>query len=242
MIDLRAFRLALQFLTRLPIRVDFAVDDATAGRSILFYPAVGAVIGGLLWSVVSMLPDSTPTLASVLVLTIWVLLTGGLHLDGLADCADAWIGGYGNRERSFEIMKDPASGPIAVVVLVLTLMLKATALSALMERPQGWPLLMTPILGRSAILALMLSMPYVNPKGLAAGMMAHLSRPTARSVLIASVVLGVFTLGVMPMVIAAVVLMLVRAAALQRLGGATGDVYGAAVELTETALLVTLAL
>jgi adenosylcobinamide-GDP ribazoletransferase len=68
-------------------------------------------------------------LHAALLLTVWVLLSGGLHLDGLADSADAWLGGFGDRERTLTIMKDPRSGPIAVVVLVLVLLLKFCALA-----------------------------------------------------------------------------------------------------------------
>ncbi|MBS3965258.1 MAG: adenosylcobinamide-GDP ribazoletransferase [Methylomonas sp.] len=242
LIDLPAFQVAIQFLTRIPLRVDFAIDDSLAGRSPLYYPAVGGVIGGLLWSAASLLPQSAPAMTAVLLLTFWVVLTGALHLDGLADCADAWVGGHGNRERTFSIMKDPAAGPMAVVALVLVLMLKGTALRQIIEQGQWLPLLMTPVLGRSAILALMLTMPYVSPNGLAAALYTRLPRTAARGVLALSLLLAVVTLGLLPVVLTALLVLAVRTAAMRRLGGATGDVYGAAVELGETALLVALAL
>ena len=67
-----------------------------------------------------------------MLLAVWVLLTGALHLDGVADCADAWVGGFGDREKTFQILKDPRSGPIAVVVLVLVLLVKWAALEVLL--------------------------------------------------------------------------------------------------------------
>jgi adenosylcobinamide-GDP ribazoletransferase len=87
-----------------------------------------------------------------------VLLSGGLHLDGLADSADAWLGGFGDRERTLTIMKDPRSGPIAVVVLVLVLLLKFCALLALLATGQ-WRRLVdrAPLIGRSSLLAVFLT-------------------------------------------------------------------------------------
>ena len=86
-------------------------------------------------------------LHAALLLTAWVLLSGGLHLDGLADSADAWLGGFGDRERTLTIMKDPRSGPIAVVTLGLVLLLKFTALVALIEQHNGAALILAPLIG-----------------------------------------------------------------------------------------------
>jgi len=66
-------------------------------------------------------------------LTIWVGLSGGLHLDGVADCVDGWIGGQGQLDRSLKIMQDPNAGPMAVIALILILLLKFSALSILIE-------------------------------------------------------------------------------------------------------------
>lgn len=80
---------------------------------------------------------------------VWVGLSGGLHLDGLADTADAWIGGHADRQRTLEIMKDPRSGPIAVVVLLLVLLLKFAALVVLLGQGAWAGLLLAPWLGRA---------------------------------------------------------------------------------------------
>ena len=103
---------------------------------------------------------------------LWVAITGGLHLDGLADCADAWVGGFGNRQRSLAIMKDPAAGPIAVLVLVLLLLLKWSLISSIIEKQALSVLLLTPLLGRLAILMLMSTSDYIRTGGLA-GLSRH---------------------------------------------------------------------
>lgn len=237
-----ALLIALQFLTRIPLRFDIAYSDRAAGRSVLCYPAVGLLLGVAFCGLASALAGSPASLVAALLLTAWVWLTGGLHLDGLADCADAWIGGAGDAQRSLRIMKDPASGPIAVAVLVLVLLLKWNALSVLLEGQRLAPLLAAPMLGRCAILALMLSMPYVSPNGLANKLLAHLPRKAAQIVAVAACLLAWPLAGWPALVAACAVCWLVRRIALDRLGGATGDVYGAAVELTETAVLTAAAL
>lgn len=235
---MHAFLIALQFLTRIPIGHSFIADDRQLGDSVLFYPLIGLLIGGLLTISASLLANSPAMVAAAILLTIWVLVTGGLHLDGLADCADAWVGGFGDSQRSLRIMKDPASGPIAVSLLVLVLLLKWTALVALIEQSRLMPLLMAPLLGRSAILLLMLSTPYVSPQGLAEKLLQHLPETAARWVAGLSVAVSVFILGWLPVLLAVLLLNWIRHAAVSRLGGVTGDVYGAAVELVEAAVLL----
>ncbi len=235
---MHSFLIALQFLTRIPVNYGFTADDKQLGQSALYYPLIGLLLGCLLFVLATMLTNSHPMVVAAILLTAWVLLTGALHLDGLADCADAWVGGFGNRERSLRIMKDPASGPIAVTMLLLILLLKWTALTALIEPKHLAPLLMAPLLGRSAILVLMLSTPYVSPQGLAEKLLQFLPETLAHKVIVLSLAVAAVSVGLLPMLLAGLALLWTRHAALSRLGGTTGDVYGAAVELVETGVLL----
>lgn len=235
---MESFLIALQFLTRIPVAYRFVADDSRLGQSVLYYPLIGLLIGGLLSVLAILLANSPAMVVAAMLLTLWVLVTGGLHLDGLADCADAWVGGFGDRQRSLRIMKDPASGPIAVTLLVLVLLLKWTALATLIEQNHLTPLLTAPLLGRSAILLLMLSTPYVSPRGLAEKLLQHLPETAARRVAGLSIVVAAIALGWLPLLFAGLLLVWIRHAAISRLGGVTGDVYGAAVELVETAVLL----
>jgi adenosylcobinamide-GDP ribazoletransferase len=144
--------IALQFLSSLPIRLPGMPAPQQLGRSLLFYPLVGLLFGVILWALNLLLSGAPLLLHAALLLTVWVLLSGALHLDGLADSADAWLGGFGDRERTLTIMKDPRSGPIAVVTLALVLLLKFTALVALIEQQQGLALIIVPLIGRAALL------------------------------------------------------------------------------------------
>ena len=116
---LQAFLIALQFLTRLPVRLPEAPGEQDIGRSLLYYPLVGLLLGFTLAALAWALGEGTLLHAAIL-LAAWVLMSGALHLDGLADSADAWAGGQGDRERSLAIMKDPACGPAGAVALIRT--------------------------------------------------------------------------------------------------------------------------
>ena len=237
--------IALQFLSSLPIRLPGMPQPREVGRSVLFYPLVGLLFGVLLWGLDTLLAGAPLMLHAALLLTVWVLLSGGLHLDGLADSADAWLGGFGDRERTLTIMKDPRSGPIAVVTLVLVLLLKFCALLALIEQQQGAALLIVPLIGRAALLGVFLTTRYVRAGGLGQALADHLPRTAGWWVLglsaVACVVLagvaGVWALG-----LAALGFVWLRRVMVRRLGGTTGDTAGALLELLEVLVLVGLAL
>ena len=115
--------MALQFLSGWPVSWPGMPAPREVGRSLLFCPLVGRLFGLVLWWGSHLLQAVPVPLHAALLLSLWVLLSGGLHLDGLADSADAWLGGFGDRERTLQIMKDSRSGPVAIVTLVLVLLL-----------------------------------------------------------------------------------------------------------------------
>lgn len=239
------FWIALQFLSSLPVRLPGMPEPEQLGRSLLFYPLVGLVFGGLLWVLDSLLMGAPLLLHAALLLAAWVLLSGGLHLDGLADSADAWLGGFGDRERTLLIMKDPRSGPIAVVTLVLVLLLKWAALVALIEQEQALALLIVPMLGRGALLGLFLTTPYVRAGGLGQALADHLPRRSGWQVLSACALACLLLLGwagLWALGVATLVFVGLRRMMLRRLQGCTGDTAGALLELLETAVLIALAL
>ncbi|MBK5355114.1 adenosylcobinamide-GDP ribazoletransferase [Pseudomonas sp. TH41] len=239
------FWIALQFLSSLPIRLQGMPTPQAMGRSLLFYPLVGLLFGVILWALNWVLQGAPLLLHAALLLTVWVLLSGALHLDGLADSADAWLGGFGDRERTLTIMKDPRSGPIAVVTLVLVLLLKFAALLALIEQQHATVLIIVPLIGRSALLGLFLTTPYVRAGGLGQALADHLPRSAGKQVLAVSAVACVLIAGfsaAWALALSAVVFVWLRHVMLRRLGGATGDTAGAMLELLEMAVVVGLAL
>lgn len=240
----RSFLIALQFLTRVPVSFRRAPDAAETSASLFYYPLVGLLIGIVLSGLAWLLSALSPLLAAAIVLCAWVLLTGALHLDGLADSADAWAGGHGDRERMLRIMKDPASGPIGVTALVLVLILKFAALVTLLDANHYWLLVIAPLLGRAALPLLFLTTPYVRPSGLGTPFANGLSRGTAIGVSAAAYLLVPLMFG--PNGFWAVLaglsaFVLLRAFMCRQLGGTTGDTAGALIELSETVVLASIA-
>ena len=255
-----ALVLAFQFLTRIPVYRVFSIASTipppqVAGKALLYYPIVGAVIGGGL----ILLPITfnyahiavSPHIQAGLVLVLWVWITGGLHLDGLADSADAWLGGFGDKQRTLDLMKDPTCGPSAVVVLVLTLLLKWLALSEVIAQGQGantywWILLvLVPVLARFQVMVLVAHTPYVRGKGLGTQLK---SQAQAKWVWFWLLSLIAFMLYQNLLLSFALVLTLglgyylMRRLMMQRIDGWTGDTAGASIEVTELLVLLVMAM
>lgn len=236
----RPFLIALQFLTVFPIRLKTVPDNRAVGRSLLYYPLVGLLIGLLLAMIGWLGSGLSGSLHAAIILACWVALTGALHLDGLADSADGWIGGLGDRQKTLTIMKDPCCGPAAVVTLVLVLLIKFAALEQLITTANWGALILAPLLGRTALILLFLTTPYLRNNGLGTQLANHLPRR-------ASMITVFITLAAVPIVFGtssfwllftlAGTFLLLRALMLRRIGGATGDTAGASVELIETAML-----
>lgn len=242
---MQPFWLALQFLTRLPTPPLGVVEASQAGRSLAWYPVVGLLLGALLWAAALLLQGQDALLVAAVLLVLWVALTGALHLDGLADSADAFVGGMGDRERTLAIMKDPTSGPVGVTALVLVLLLKFAALAALLRTGELLPLLIIPALARSGVALLFVTTPYVRVGGLGEALARHAPRN--------AIVGGALTvLGLLfqmrggnglPVIVAALLLWFwLRRGVRKRLGGFTGDIAGALLELLECVALLVIVL
>jgi adenosylcobinamide-GDP ribazoletransferase len=238
---MQAFWLALQFLTRLPTPQTGEPGERQLGRAALYYPLIGAIIGVLLYSLAQLGAAQPPLLMAALLLLLWVGVTGALHLDGLADMADAWVGGHGDAERTLAIMKDPACGPMGVAAVVVLLLLKFVAIASLSPDGLGW-LIFSPILGRAVVLLLFLSTPYARSRGLGHPIAHHLPRLPAVLVALTAILLpfAIFGWPMPVMILAAVaaVVVLYRRALLRRLGGWTGDGAGALIEIIEAVVLL----
>jgi adenosylcobinamide-GDP ribazoletransferase len=234
--------IALQFLTVLPIRVKEIPAGEALGRSLLFYPLVGFLMGLLLAGLAWVLADASGLARAAILLVFWVLLSGGLHLDGLADCADAWVGGLGDRERTLAIMKDPRAGPAAVVTVVVLLLLKFAAIDDLVSTGHSLVLVAPPLLGRCAALGLFVTTAYVRPGGLGEALARHVPQRAGQLVVLCTLA-GVFLAGgPWPVAVGVVLFLGLRAMMRRRIGGFTGDAAGALIELTEAVTLAALAL
>lgn len=248
----RAALVALQFLTRLPLRIAPPPEAREIGLSVACYPIVGLALGCVLWGVALAVARLPTLLGAAVVLSVWVAITGALHIDGLADTADAWVGGHGDRERTLRIMQDPRSGPVALAVVNCLLLLKFAALAALGAHAQVAPwrdprlaagCILAPLLARAAIPLLFAYTPYVRAQGIASDLTANQS---AR----AGVLMAVLTVagaaafrirGAVALGAAAIAYALIRRGLVRRLGGFTGDGAGALIEVIEAACLLAIA-
>lgn len=236
-----AFFLALSLLTRIPIPKLPTLEAADFGRSSLFYPLVGLLIGAILCLPIWFLPNTDPLVLAAIVTVLWAAITGGLHLDGVADSADAWLGGLGDLEKTHRILKDPLVGAAGAIALSATFLLKFAALTVLIKLQLWWLILCAPALGRNFVLLLFLTTPYVRATGLASTTVNHLpEKPAFWLVLVVIGLAGL--LAWQGLALALIAFWLLRRLMVQRLGGCTGDTAGACVEFGEAAWLIGIAL
>ncbi|RSE35070.1 adenosylcobinamide-GDP ribazoletransferase [Acinetobacter junii] len=235
------FWIALQFLTVLPIELKLIPTAKQNGQSVLFYPLVGLLIGLILFGLSILLVKLPIILVAIIILVIWIWLTGGLHLDGLADTADAWVGGFGDRERTLKIMKDPSCGPIGVLSLVIVCLMKFSALYVLLEQRLSAFLILIPMLGRSVPLFLFLTTPYVRANGLGRSITDSIPKTLAWMVFVITLALlcAFKLMGLVALISFLLLLVYLRFLFIKRIGGITGDTVGAAIELSETGLILT---
>lgn len=236
-----AFLTALSFLTRIPVPDLGKLEATDFGRAALFYPLVGLLIGGLLCLPLLLFPHAPSVLLAAILTVLWAMITGGLHLDGLADSADAWLGGFGDTEKTHRILKDPLVGAAGVIALVGVLLLKFAALVVVLENGWWWAVLLAPALGRALVLLLFLTTPYVRVGGLASAVTEHLPRTTAWWVTLAVLALASWV-AVAGLCAALAGFWLLRRIMLQRLQGCTGDTAGATLESGEMLWLIGVAL
>lgn len=233
--------LAVQFLTRLPVPVNCPWTPATRRWAVRAYPLVGLMLGSLLAFAALLLNHvSTPMPVTALVLlSLWVALSGGLHLDGVMDLADA-LGSNQPMARRWEIIKDPQVGSFGILALLFLLAWKGVLLWALLayHAPLWW-LLVVPALGRWAGVALLILTPCAQQRGLAWSWQQSLNPRD----------IGYALLPMLPLALSFPALFAWLAAAALLVGGAryvlvrlfngiNGDMVGATIEGVELWLLI----
>jgi adenosylcobinamide-GDP ribazoletransferase len=231
---IRPLATAFAFLTRLPVMPrDLHVSDL--GRSIAWFPLVGLLLGVVACAIARLPFDAG--LRAIAIVALGAYITGGLHLDGVADVADGLGGGRGDRARSLAIMKDSRIGAFGAIALVLVLLAKVRATSLANEST----LLVAPVIARGVASALIVAFPYARAEGLGRAFHDH-GRPLDAGIAIALATTAALVAHA-PVAAAAATFAAVALAIWihHRLGGLTGDAYGALIETAELALLVTAA-
>ncbi|WP_457638155.1 adenosylcobinamide-GDP ribazoletransferase [Oceanithermus sp.] len=224
---LRPFWLALGFLTTLPVPRLGEVKPGEMKAASAYYPLVGWIIGALLAAAAWLLHTQPAGLAAALLLALWLLLTGMLHLDGLLDSADALLAMKPVEER-LRILGDVHHGSFAVGAGFVHLLLKWQLLSLVDWRA----VLLAPVVARFWVLPALNLFPSARPEGLGATARQGLLLPAVLIALPAAI------LAPSPFFLSGAFVLLTAWWASRRLGGGlSGDVYGALIELGETAVL-----
>jgi adenosylcobinamide-GDP ribazoletransferase len=236
------FLTAMQFLTRLPVP-DPGWEEGRLRAALPYFPVAGAVVGGLgagvWWLAAGLLPGAV---AAGLALGAMMLATGALHEDGLGDVADG-LGGGRDAGHALEIMRDSRVGSYALVALILVIGLKWAALAGLGRDSGALAILVAAVIARAAMVAASAMAPPARPEGLGAMLGAGASRTglAAALGLALAVALLAGAAGVGALLAGLVATALMVGAMRRRVGGMTGDGFGAVAALAETAALVVLA-
>ncbi len=236
-------KVALQFLTRLPVGAPARSPPDALAASAPMFPLVGALIGaagGLVFALATWL-GLPPMLAALLAVAAQILLTGGLHEDGLADVADGFGGGR-TRADKLRILRDSRLGSFGALALLLTVLARIAALAALANPPLvATVLIAAASASRATLPAIMAGLPPARNEGLAHGA----GRPHPLRALAGLVIATLAALALLPPVMAAAGLIGAAAGALlignlarRQIGGQTGDVLGAAQQLAEIGFLL----
>ena len=232
---IKAFILALQFLTRLPIPIQIEVTKKTLAKGAFFYPFIGMIIGSVAAGIYIVIAFVSTQIASITAVFALIAVTGALHLDGLSDMADGFFSAR-SRERILEIMKDSRVGAFGVVAIVFNILVKYILISEMDGKKLVFALILSCGIGRVATSMLFSFGKSARDTGLG----HQITNNGTRLYFVASVVL----FGVIGFMLAEIAFVTALAAVLlfclllipycyRVIGGLTGDIYGAACELGE---------
>ena len=235
-------KIALIFMTRLPLRHAGAISGEDLARATWANPLAGALIGAIGGGAYALAfaLGLTELLCALLAVAATILLTGALHEDGLGDVADGFGGAF-EREKKLAIMRDSRIGSYAGLALILSVGIRAAALAGLASPGLALAALIAAHAGARAIIPLLMRL---FPLARAEGLAAYAGEPPARSVLLALLIgcaITLLSLGAAGL--AALAAGIAAAAAMgwiarRQIGGYTGDVLGAAEQLAEAAILI----
>jgi adenosylcobinamide-GDP ribazoletransferase len=230
---------ALQFLTLWPIKRGFTSQEI--GHSSAYFPVIGLLLGSILMGLNYLLNFLLPpALVKILLLGALVLMSGGLHLDGLADTLDG-MAGHRTPERRLEIMRDSRIGGFGAMGLVLFLLIEYVALNSVQAKWLPFALLLAPVLSRWAVVNALFAYPYARPDGLGKAFKEAVNWQQfwIATLIATAVAVGLFRLaGLVVMAFTWLVFTLTALYFRRQIKGLTGDTYGAINEIAFIGALV----
>jgi len=238
---MKTFLLAIQFLTIIPIRIN-KVSHKNIVNSVILFPVIGLLIGLLLAIIAEALSSLgfAGLYVNTIIIVILAALTGGIHLDGLADTADAFLSGK-TREEKLKIMRDPHIGTMGALSIVCIILLKIALLSSIAANIKTPALILSCVISRWVMVMLMFRFPYARKDGKAAVFMSNINfRMFLITTLIAlSIASSVWQFkAILVFAISGLVAYIFGRFANRKLGGITGDLIGAINEISEVIILL----
>ena len=233
------FLIALQFLTIFPVKIKSQIEEKSFGRSLVYFPVVGALIGLIAISI-SLVFHFLPYLVNVaLILIILIVITGGIHLDGFADTCDGFYGSR-SKEKILEIMRDSHIGTMGVIALVCLLLLKFTLLLNLPGGSLWRAVIAMTMFSRWSQVAACCFSRYSREEGKAKNFIVHAGRKEffiGGLVTVISLILIMKIKGLSLFLLSLAVIFLFITYAKRKIGGMTGDTIGATSEIAEVAVI-----
>jgi len=241
---LNDFLLMIQFFTRIPVNKNLQCEKENFRRGAFFLPVVAFIIGGIeLLIYLGLKNFLPPNVIIVLLILFTAMITGGLHMDGLADTCDGFFS-LRDKERIIEIMKDSRIGSYGTIALIIDLLLKYQLLYSLVLKGYSIAILLAPIIGRISILFLCLSKRTAKKNGSGNIFIGNMCKPIIFSITIIVLIISTYFLGlkatIIPFIGVLLITYLLYLLCLNKINGLTGDTLGACNELGEITYLLIL--
>lgn len=241
---LNDFLLMIQFFTRIPVNLELKCEKSNFKRAAFFLPIVGILIGGIQFLVSIIFKSYIPIRINVvIVLSLGIIITGALHLDGFADVFDGFFS-LKDKLKIIEVMKDSRVGTFGAAAIILNLFLKLEGLSYLFKYDFYFPLILIPMLGKNSILFLCLSNKTAKKNGSGNIFIGNMSKilvilSTAISIIICTYFIGIIkALSLIAIILIAMYFYYLLC--VKKIDGFTGDTLGAANEITELVVIIAL--
>lgn len=247
------FLIGLQFLTRINLVRQTIWTEEDFGKSVKFFPAVGAVLGIIYATAIGILffmtGGSIPIFVGAVGFFLSVILTGGIHCDGLMDTADGLFSGR-EREKILAIMKDSRAGSFGVVSLVLIAASQISALAELAKFSVEWicaAIFSAPIIGRLAMVFVIKKFPYARPQGIGKAFSVYTTQKTLNFAFVETILFllpifflseKIFLVSLIALIAAIIFSWRFGEFSTEKIGGVTGDIYGAVEIISETLVLI----
>ncbi|APQ73138.1 adenosylcobinamide-GDP ribazoletransferase [Clostridium botulinum] len=241
---LNDFLLMIQFFTRIPVNKNLQCEKENFKRGAFFLPVVASIIGGIEFLVYLGLKNFLPpNVIIVLLLLFTAMITGGLHMDGLADTCDGFFS-LRDKERIIEIMKDSRMGAFGTIAMIINLLLKYQLLYSLVLKDCSIAIILAPVIGRISILFLCLSKRTAKKNGSGNIFIGNMSKPIVFLITIIALAMNTYFLGLKITIISFIAVLIITylfyLLCLNKINGLTGDTLGACNELGEITFLLIL--